>query len=79
MLLSVKPKAGAARGRSSSCRSRWARDADLRYDEWEYTRRLEVENAPAQNRIGYVHLRAMGAANMAEWAREFYPVFNRQG
>jgi tricorn protease len=26
-----------------------------------------------------VHLRAMGAQNMAEWTREFYPVFDRPG
>jgi tricorn protease len=54
------------------------REAELRYDEWEYTRRLRVEQA-ADGRIGYVHLRAMGAANIAEWARDFYPVFQRQG
>jgi tricorn protease len=53
------------------------REFDLRYDEWEYTRRLAVEKA--DNRLGYVHLRAMGTGNAAEWAREFYPVFNRQG
>ena len=46
--------------------------------EWEYTRRLEVE-AKAKSRIGYVHLRAMGGDNIAEWAREFYPVYNREG
>jgi tricorn protease len=51
---------------------------DLRYDEWEYTRRLAVEKA-GQNKIGYVHLRAMGGGNMAEWTREFYPVFDREG
>ncbi|MEK0449310.1 MAG: hypothetical protein RL088_1578 [Verrucomicrobiota bacterium] len=51
---------------------------DLRYAEWEYTRRLEVEKL-GEGRIGYVHLRAMGAENIAEWARDFYPVFNRQG
>jgi len=53
-------------------------EADLRYDEWEYTRRLEVETL-GQGQIGYVHLRAMGSANIAEWARHFYPVFQRQG
>ena len=51
-------------------------DAELRYDEWEFTRRRTVERL-ATNQIGYVHLRAMGADNMAEWAREYYPVFNR--
>lgn len=53
-------------------------EADLRYDEWEYTRRQEVEKL-GQGQIGYVHLRAMGTANIAEWARNFYPVFQRQG
>lgn len=52
--------------------------ADLRYHEWEYTRRLEVENV-SDNQIGYVHLRAMGKGNIAEWAKGFYPVFNRSG
>ena len=33
----------------------------------------------AQGQIGYVHLRAMGAGDMAQWTREFYPVFNRAG
>ena len=54
------------------------RDADLRYDEWEYTRRLETDSLGG-GAIGYVHLRAMGPNNLTEWYREFYPVFNRQG
>lgn len=53
-------------------------EAELRYDEWEYTRRLRVEEV-GQGQIGYVHLRAMGSANIAEWARDFYPVFDRAG
>ncbi len=77
VLLGVKPKSGAARQAVVVPIAR-ARDADLRYDEWEYTRRLEVERASSK-RIGYVHLRAMGAQNMAEWTREFYPVFDRPG
>jgi len=52
-------------------------EANLRYDEWEYTRRQKVDELSGK-RIGYVHLRAMGSGNMAEWAREFYPVFNRE-
>ena len=51
---------------------------NLRYSAWEYSRRLEVEKL-GEGKIGYVHLRAMGAENIAEWARDFYPVFNRQG
>ena len=51
---------------------------DLRYHEWEYTRRLLVEEA-GEGEIGYVHLRAMGGGNFTEWARGFYPVFTRKG
>lgn len=52
--------------------------AELRYDVWEHERRLRVEEA-AEGRIGYVHLRAMSSRNYSEWARHFFPVFNRQG
>lgn len=51
--------------------------ASLRYSEWEYTRRLKVETA-GHGQIGYVHLRAMQENDMAAWAREYFPVFNRQ-
>lgn len=53
-------------------------EADLRYHEWEYSRRLKVE-AVGKGEIGYVHLRTMGSQDVADWARDFYPVFNRQG
>ncbi len=53
-------------------------ESDLRYAEWEYTRRLEVEKAGTGD-IGYVHLRAMGGDNYVEWVKNFYPVFNRKG
>jgi tricorn protease len=53
-------------------------ETDLRYSEWEHTRRLEVDRVGA-GRIGYVHLRAMGSGDIAEWARGFYPVADRQG
>ncbi len=78
VLLRVKPKSGAP-SREAIVEPIAAQAEDgLRYDEWEYTRRLAVEKA-SQNQVGYVHLRAMGAGNMAEWMREFYPVFNRPG
>jgi tricorn protease len=50
----------------------------LRYSDWEYTRRLEVEEK-GNGEIGYVHLRAMGGRNITEWYRNFYPVFKRKG
>ncbi|MEQ1833283.1 MAG: S41 family peptidase [Candidatus Eisenbacteria bacterium] len=55
-----------------------ARETDLRYTEWEYTRRLRVDSLSA-GRVGYVHLRAMGAPDMAQWQRDYYPVFDRDG
>jgi tricorn protease len=53
-------------------------ERSLRYADWAYTRRLEVEER-GRGAIGYVHLRAMGGGNLTEWYRQFYPVFNRPG
>jgi tricorn protease len=53
-------------------------ESNLRYSDWEYTRRLEVEEK-GKGEIGYVHLRAMGGGNITEWYRNFYPVFKRKG
>lgn len=53
-------------------------DSDLRYREWEYTRRRMVEQASA-GKIGYVHLRAMGANDINQWVEEYSPVFTRDG
>ncbi|HET7564215.1 MAG TPA: PDZ domain-containing protein, partial [Gemmatimonadaceae bacterium] len=54
------------------------KDADLRYDQWEYTRRIAVDEK-SHDTIGYLHLRAMGANDIAQFVRDFYPVFNRDG
>ena len=53
-------------------------ESNLRYSDWEYTRRLKVET-DSDGEIGYVHLRAMGGGNITEWYRNFYPVFKRKG
>lgn len=53
-------------------------ERNLRYNEWEYERRLLVEKK-TNGEIGYVHLRAMGGGNYTEWVENFYPVFNRKG
>jgi tricorn protease len=53
-------------------------ESDLRYSEWEYTRRLKVEE-DGKGEIGYVHLRAMGGRDFSEWVRSFYPIFDRKG
>jgi tricorn protease len=77
VLLRVKSAAGEARDvlvKPISAQD----DAQMRYTEWEYTRRLEVEKQ-SKGTIGYVHLRAMGSDDINQWARDFYPVFDRQG
>jgi tricorn protease len=53
-------------------------EADLRYHEWEYTRRLKADEL-SKGQVGYVHLRAMAGENFTEWAKGFYPAFTRQG
>ncbi|MBI4815684.1 MAG: PD40 domain-containing protein [Deltaproteobacteria bacterium] len=53
-------------------------EEDLRYDHWELSRRLETENR-SSGKVGYIHLRAMGTRDYAQWAREFFPVFDRPG
>jgi len=77
VLLHVKAKAEAARDVIVfPMTTREARG--LRYDDWEYSRRRLVEEK-GKGEIGYVHLRAMGGDNYAEWARDYYPVYRRQG
>ncbi|HSG26948.1 MAG TPA: S41 family peptidase, partial [Candidatus Krumholzibacterium sp.] len=55
-----------------------AQEYDLRYHQWENERRMMVEEE-GKGDLGYVHLRAMGGVNISEWARNFYPVFDRKG
>lgn len=51
---------------------------NLRYRDWEYGNRKYVEKA-SDDDIGYLHLRAMGRNDINQFAREFYPVFDRRG
>lgn len=83
VLLEVKPRKGAKTEATASreaivvpIRPREARD--LRYADWEYDRRRRVDEQ-GKGAIGYVHLRAMGTDDYAQWARDYYPVFQRQG
>jgi tricorn protease len=77
VMLRVKAKSGEVRDVLVRPMSS-AAEADLRYGEWEYSRRTTVDTA-SSGQIGYVHLRAMGPDDMAEWARDYYPVYQRQG
>jgi len=78
VLLHVRPAGGGASreviAEPFSQRAEW----DLRYHEWEFTRRLVVEEMGGGD-LGYVHMRAMGGGNFTEWAKGYYPVFNRKG
>lgn len=53
-------------------------ESNLRYNEWEYTRRLMAEEKSGGD-IGYVHLRAMTAPDIGQWYRDFYPQFKKKG
>jgi len=53
-------------------------DENLRYTAWEYTRRLKVEKE-SNDKIGYIHLRAMGPNDIDQWERDYTPVFDRAG
>ncbi|HKV42039.1 MAG TPA: S41 family peptidase, partial [Blastocatellia bacterium] len=78
VLLSVRPK-GKTETREVVVKPvSMQEEFDLRYREWEYTRRQLVEQASA-NQIGYVHLRAMGSSDINQWVEEYTPVFMRQG
>jgi tricorn protease len=77
VLLEVKPPEGEARKVIVKPLDP-AQDDDLRYHEWEYTRRLMADELGGGD-IGYVHLRAMGGGDFESWARGYYPAFTRGG
>jgi tricorn protease len=54
------------------------RDVQLRYLTWEWERKAKVEEQ-SKGRFGYLHLQAMGPNDLGRWAREFYPVYQREG
>lgn len=54
------------------------REEDLRYIDWTQSRAARVD-AAGDGRLGYLHLRAMGGGDMANFVREFYAQFDRDG
>lgn len=77
VLLTVRPKKALSH-EVVVVPMRPAEERSLRYDDWELERRRRVEER-GKGDIGYVHLRAMGGDDYAQWARDYYPVFQRQG
>jgi tricorn protease len=53
-------------------------ESNLRYNEWEFTRR-QIAEEKSDGDIGYVHLRAMTANDIGQWYRDFYPQFKKKG
>ena len=78
VLLRIRPGAGGAARDAIAVPLSAEGDDELRYADWKLSRRERVERQGG-GRIGYVHLAAMGGENYAEWAREFYPVYQREG
>ena len=54
------------------------RELQLRTNDWRFGRARAVQQASG-GRIGYLHLRAMGRDDIADFAREFYPQTEREG
>ncbi len=78
VLLRVKAKGGIETWATVVRPLNMQQDSDLRYEEWEYTRRRAVESA-SSGRIGYVHLRAMGTNDINQWVEDYIPIFTRDG
>ena len=78
VLLRVQPGAGGEAFSRIVVPAAATEAANLRYSDWEYTRLKTVADKSA-GQIGYVHLRAMGAGNYSEWARNYYANLNRAG
>ena len=50
---------------------------DLRYSDWEASRRAIVEETSG-GRVGYIHVRSTSGASYTDFARQFFPVFDRE-
>ena len=77
VLLDVKQAGGKAVQRIVTPVAQ-TRENALRYNDWRFSRARAVEQA-GQGRIGYVHLRAMGQADITDFVREFYAASDRDG
>ncbi|QPF76446.1 peptidase S41 [Roseateles sp. DAIF2] len=78
VLLELQDRPGAAARRVIVTPVDAMREARLRLDDWRYGRARAVA-AASQGRIGYLHLRAMGRDDIADFAREFYAQVDREG
>lgn len=56
----------------------FARENEMKRRDYEWRLRDKVE-AQSKGRFGYLYLRAMGPADLASFAREYYPAIDREG
>lgn len=78
VLLTLKPAKGGEPFQRIVTPVSATQGADLRYIDWEYTRRLAVD-AQSNGQIGYAHIRAMGTSNFSEFVRQYYAADNKGG
>ncbi|HLV47659.1 MAG TPA: S41 family peptidase, partial [Aliidiomarina sp.] len=55
-----------------------SKDHRLRYDDWVYSNRAKVAQA-SDSKFGYIHIYAMGAGDVASFARDFYDNVDKDG
>lgn len=55
-----------------------SREHQLRYHDWVWNNQQQV-NKDSNDQIGYLHLYAMGATDIASFAREFYANYQKDG
>jgi tricorn protease len=77
VLLSIKEKATGTTRQAIAVPITGAAENTLRYSAWELERRKMVDDW-GKGEIGYVHLRAMVNSSYTEWARNFFPVYDRK-
>ena len=53
------------------------RESALRYQDWR-TRRMDAVDKASKGRVGYLHLRAMGQADIADFAKDFYAQLEKE-
>lgn len=53
------------------------REGALRYNDWRHGRAKAVSQA-SNGRVGYLHLRAMGAEDVADFAKDFYAQLDKE-
>lgn len=77
VLLALRSPAGVVR-KTIVRASAAIREGDFLQHDWEWQRREKVETA-SKGRFGYIYLRAMTPPDLASFAREFYPIAEREG